>query len=146
VLIGEVNIQTVLDEFVSEQAQLLENDASEQAISHQLAMKLCPHFPDWHVDCEYNRKMEAVKRLIYAVSPNGDACERNVVPDIIIHRRMTAENLLAVEIKKSTNQEHSFKDLAKLTAFRDQLGYQNSLFIRFLTGENSAGIGELDWQ
>ncbi|MCD6437284.1 MAG: hypothetical protein J7L56_03335 [Halomonas sp.] len=145
-LIGDVNIQTLLDEFVDEQAQLLENDASEQAISHQLAMKLCPHFPDWDVDCEYNRKMEVVKKLIYAVSPTGESIERNVVPDIIIHRRMTTENLLAVEIKKSTNQEQSFKDLAKLSAFRGQLGYQNSLFIRFLTGGNNAGVVELDWQ
>ena len=145
-LIGDVNIQTLLDEFVDEQAQLLKNDASEQALSHQLAMKLAPYFPGWHVDCEYNRRMEVVKRLIYAVSPAGEACERNVVPDIIIHRRMTTDNLLAVEIKKSTNQEHSFKDLAKLAAFRDQLGYQNSLFIRVLTGANDAGLVELDWQ
>ena len=145
-LIGDVNIRTLLDEFVEEQAQLLKNDASEQAISHQLAMKLAPHFRDWHVDCEYNRRMEVVKRLIYAVSPTGEARERNVVPDIIIHRRMTTDNLLAVEIKKSTNQEHSFKDLAKLAAFREQLGYQNSLFIRFLTGANEAGLVELDWQ
>lgn len=145
-LIGDVNIQVLLEEFVGEQAQPLKNDASEQAISHQLAMKLAPYFSNWHVDCEHNRKMEVVKRLIYAVSPTGEACERSVVPDIIIHKRMTAENLLAVEIKKSTNQEHSFKDQAKLTAFRDQLGYENSLFIRFLTGANDAGIVELDWQ
>ena len=59
---------------------------------------------------------------------------------------MTNDNLLAVEIKKSTNQEASFKDLAKLTAFRKQLGYQNSLFVRFLTGENDVGFVEIDWQ
>lgn len=145
-LIEEVNIKTLLEEFVDEQSQLLKNDASEQAISHQLAMKLAPHFPSWDVDCEYNRRMEVVKRLIYAVSPTGEACERNVVPDIIIHRRMTSDNLLAVEIKKSTNQEHSFKDKAKLAAFREQLGYQNSLFIRFLTGANDADFIELDLQ
>lgn len=145
-LISNVNIQTLLEEFVDEQAQLLKNDASEQAISHHLAMKFAQYFPSWNVDCEYNRKMEVVKRLIYAVSPTGEACERNVVPDIIIHRRVTTYNLLAVEIKKSTNQENSFKDLAKLVAFRDQLGYQNSLFVRFLTGANDAGIVDLDWQ
>ncbi|WP_062810712.1 hypothetical protein [Alcanivorax sp. NBRC 102028] len=145
-VIGEVNIQTLLEEFVKEQAQLLRNDASEQAISHHLAMKLSLHFPDWDIDCEYNRRMEVVKRLIYAVSPTGEVRERNVVPDIIIHRRMTNDNLLAVEIKKTTNQEHSFKDLAKLAAFREQLGYQNSLFIRFLTGANNVDFVELDWQ
>ena len=53
-LIGDVNIRTLLDEFVEEQAQLLKNDASEQAISHQLAMKLAPHFRDWqsHTDID----------------------------------------------------------------------------------------------
>ena len=145
-VIGEVNIQTLLDEFLTEQAQLLRNDASEQAISHQLAMKLAPNFPNWDIDCEYNRRMDVVKRLIYAVSPTGEVCERNVVPDIIIHRRMTNDNLLAIEIKKSTNQELSFKDLAKLAAFREQLGYQHSLFIRFNTGVSGVGIAELDWQ
>ncbi|WP_416777541.1 hypothetical protein ACNFJN_04930 [Xenorhabdus budapestensis] len=145
-VIGEVNIQHLLDEFVVEQAQLLRNDTSEQAISHQLAMKFAPYFPDWNIDCEYNRNMEVVKRLIYAVSPTEEACERNVVPDIIIHRRMTNDNLLAVEIKKSTNRENSFKDLSKLSAFRDQLGYQNSLFIRFLTGVSDVRIVEIDWQ
>lgn len=144
--IGEVNIKSLIDEFVEEQAQLLRNDSSEQAISHQLAMKFAIHFPGWHVDCEYNRRMEDVKRLIYAISPSGNACERNVVPDMIIHRRMTNENLLAVEIKKSTNQESSFKDLAKLAAFREQLGYQNSLFIRFLTGVYNVGLVEIDLQ
>lgn len=145
-VISGVNIQNLLDEFVDEQAQLLRNDASEQAISHQLAMKFVPYFPDWDIDCEYNRRMEVVKRLIYAVSPTGEVYERNVVPDIIIHRRMTNNNLLAVEIKKTTNKECSFKDLAKLAAFREQLGYQNSLFIRFLVGVNDIGIAELDWQ
>jgi len=38
VLIGEVNIENLLGKFVEEQVQLLRNDASEQAISHQLAM------------------------------------------------------------------------------------------------------------
>ncbi|CAG9296819.1 hypothetical protein [Celerinatantimonas diazotrophica] len=145
-VIGEVNIQTLLDEFVDEQAQLFRNDVSEQAISHLLAMKFASYFPVWDIDCEYSRKMEVVKRLIYAVSPTGEARERNVVPDIIIHRRMTNDNLLAVEIKKSTNQEHSFKDQAKLAAFREQLGYQHSLFIRFLTGVDDVGFVELDWK
>lgn len=145
-LIKGVNMQILLDEFIVEQAQLLKNDASEQAISHQLAMKFASHFPYWHVDCEYNRRMEVVKRLVYAVSPTGDAFERNVVPDIIIHRRMTNDNLLAIEIKKTTNQEHKFKDLAKLSAFRQQLGYQNSLFIRFQTGVNDVRIAECEWQ
>lgn len=144
-IIDGVNIQNLLDEFVIEQNLLLQNDASEQAISHHLAIKFSQSFLSWNTDCEYNRSMDIVKRLIYAVSPTGEACERNVVPDIIIHRRMTNDNLLAVEIKKSTNRDSSFKDLSKLIAFREQLGYQHTLFIRFLTGVSDARIIELDW-
>ncbi|EDP9826214.1 hypothetical protein QE94_004038 [Salmonella enterica subsp. enterica] len=145
-IIDGVNIQQLLNEFVIEQSILLQNDASEQAIAHQLAIKFSQSFPNWNTDCEYNRSIDVVKKLIYAVSPTREASEHNVVPDIIIHRRMTNDNLLAVEIKKSTNRESSFKDLSKLAAFRSQLGYQNSLFVRFLTGVNDPRIIELDWQ
>jgi len=145
-IVNGVNIEQLLNDFLIEQSLLLQNDASEQAIAHQLAIKFSQSFPDWDIDCEYNRNMDVVKRLVYAVSPTGETCERSVVPDIIIHRRMTDDNLLAVEIKKSTNRETSFKDLSKLAAFRSQLGYQNSLFIRFLTGVSNATIVELDWQ
>jgi hypothetical protein len=142
VLVQDIDLEPLLHEFVTEQHQLLANDSSEQAISHQLAIKLAGAFSGWHVDCEYNRDMEKIKRLIYAISPDGSASERNVVPDIIIHRRMTNDNLIAIEVKKSTNQEQSFKDLSKLKAFREQLGYQHTLFVRFLTGSESTGIAE----
>ncbi|WP_311747638.1 hypothetical protein [Proteus vulgaris] len=145
-IINEIDIQQLLNDFVFEQRQLLQNDASEQAIAHQLAIKFSQSFPDWDTDCEYNRSMDVVKSLNYAISPTEECCKHNVVPDIIIHRRMTNDNLLAIEIKKSTNREGNFKDLSKLTAFREQLGYQHSLFIRFITEKNDAGIIELDWQ
>ena len=145
-LVDGIDIEKALNEFVEEQGQILVNDASEQAISHQLAMKLAQLFNGWDVDCEYNRNGEDIKRLIYAISPDGSASERNVVPDIIIHHRMTDNNLLAIEIKKSTNQESNFKDLAKLTAFKEQLGYQNTLFVRFKTGAAVASIQEMQCQ
>ncbi len=145
-LIGEINLQQVLDEFIEEQQELLTNDVSEQAISHQLAMKLAPLFDSWHIDCEYNRNGTDIKKLKYAVAPDGSASERNVTPDVIIHHRNTNENLLAIEIKKSTNQEQSFKDLAKLEAFKKQLGYQFTLFVRFQTGSESVAIQEIQWQ
>ncbi|MFB9887892.1 hypothetical protein [Balneatrix alpica] len=144
-LIQDIDLETLLHEFVTEQHQLLANDSSEQSISHQLARKLAEAFSDYHVDCEYNRDIEKIKRLIYAISPNGSASERNVVPDIIIHRRMTNDNLIAIEVKKSTNQEQSFKDRSKLRAFREQLGYQHTLFVRFLTGSENTGISECEF-
>jgi Holliday junction resolvase len=108
-------------------------------------MKLTGLFSDWTIDCEYNRDGTVVKKLIYAVSPKGMAEERNVVPDIIIHHRQTTDNLLAIEVKKSSNQENSIKDLNKLAAFREQLGYANTLFVRFKTGASAPAITEIEF-
>ncbi|MBA4719463.1 MAG: hypothetical protein HRO68_10365 [Nitrosopumilus sp.] len=55
----------------------------------------------------------------YALSENGDIEGRNVAPDIIVHRRKTNDNLLAIEVKKVSNRENRFKDEAKPKAFRD---------------------------
>jgi hypothetical protein len=60
--IGNVDLNRALEEFLKEQADLLKNDASEQAISHQLAMKLTGLFSGWTIDCEYNRDGTVVKK------------------------------------------------------------------------------------
>jgi len=99
----DFDINKLIDEFVFEEKELLEVDASEQAISSRLASKFELLSTDWNVDCEYNRSIYSVKTLKYALSKNGDVEERNVVPDIIIHKRKTILNLLAVEIKKVSN-------------------------------------------
>ena len=72
---------------------LLMNNLEELTISHKLAEYLQQEFPDWHVDVEYNRNKEQLKRLE----------EELFRPDIIVHIRNTNNNLLAVEIKKSNN-------------------------------------------
>ncbi len=80
--------------------------------------------------------MFAVKTLKYALCESGNIEERNVIPDVIVHKRKTNRNLLAVEVKKIDNRENRFKDEAKLKAFREQLGYRYTLFIDFETGDN----------
>ena len=142
--IKELTEETI-QEFLQRESLLLKNDAGEQALSHRLAVVLEPKFKEWNIDCEYNRDVEAVKRLRYALSPNGNIEDRDVIPDIIIHRRKTSDNLLVIEIKKSTNRESDDKDIAKLRAFREQLGYQNGLFVRFLTGASEVGIQTKNW-
>ncbi len=137
-LIKELNIDInkLLNEFVIEERELLEVDASEPAISNRLGRKFELFSQGWNVDCEYNRDQGAIKTLKYALSENGDIEERNVMPDVIIHRRNTNDNLLAIEVKKVSNRENRFKDEAKLKAFREQLGYKYTLFIDLETGKN----------
>ncbi len=138
-------VEEVVASFLAVEAELLINNASEQAMTHRLAVLLENEFPEWNVDCEYNRDQEAVKRLKYAISSEYSVDEKDVVPDIIVHKRMTDNNLLVIEVKKSTNTEPDEKDLSKLRAFREQLGYQNAVFIRFMAGTDTPCIQDIQW-
>jgi hypothetical protein len=76
--------------------------------------------------CEYNRNHDDPKRLKLrpeAVRTN-DTQAQTVFPDIIVHKRHTDENLLVIEVKKSTNNQRDDYDLRKLRAFQQQLRYK----------------------
>jgi len=105
-------------------------DVHERTISHKLAEYLQMQFPDWNVDCEYNRDKHEAKKLIDIHSD----CNRekdNVYPDIIIHQRNVLNNLLVIEIK--SNEKESICDVKKLQRFTiDQnFNYSFGLFIQF---------------
>ncbi|PWH12852.1 MAG: hypothetical protein DDG59_15285 [Anaerolineae bacterium] len=113
--------------------QLLEADVNERTITHKLAEYFQDEFPEWHVDCEYNRRGDQVKRLRlgdWRTRPD-DMEAKTVFPDIIVHRRGTDYNLVVIEVKKSSGGEET-KDLEKLQAFIEDPAYryQFGLFLR----------------
>lgn len=138
-------VGSAISALLREDGGLLRNNVGEQAITHRLAVHLSLALPDWHVDCEYNRDMETVKRLKFALSDDGDVSERAVVPDIIVHHRETTDNLLVIEVKKSTNPEPDEVDLQKLKAFREQLGYEHAVFFRFAAGDQDPRVVMEKW-
>ncbi len=109
--------------------QLLENNANERSITHKLAEYLQREFPDWHVDCEYNRRGYDNKKLLTAFKSDDDQPDdieaKTVFPDIIVHRRNTCQNLLVLEIKK-VNGKTNTRDCEKLKGFTDS--NQQSLY------------------
>ena len=118
-----------IDILFKNDAFLLENNANERSVSHKLAEYLQMQFPDWNVDCEYNRSEDMIKKL-----KGIDECRGNesdiVYPDIIIHKRNTHENLLIVEIK--TGSKNHECDIAKLKLFTgSEYQYDFGLFIKF---------------
>jgi len=119
--------------------QLLAINASEQAIAARLAQYLQPHFPDHHVDVEYNRMGEAPKKVAWSGRPD------EVYPDIIVHLRMTNTNVLAIELKKDSNPEKKEKDILKLGAYRRELGYSHALFIRLGVGAGAGTVSDCEW-
>ncbi|MGA2162566.1 MAG: hypothetical protein ABSG28_10305 [Methanoregula sp.] len=84
-------ITSALYEFKEKDIILLDLTADERAATHRIAIYLEKQFPDWDVDCEYNRKGRIRKGL-----PDIGS----VRPDIVIHHRDTDENLLVFEVKK----------------------------------------------
>jgi len=142
-------IQTKIDEAINKLLTkdkiLLQNDSSERAITHKLACYLEEHFPEWDIDCEYNRNMLNVKMLKDTCRSSDNNNGSPVLPDIIIHKRMTNENYIVIEVKKTTNPETDDCDKQKLLAFRNELGYTHGLFIRFKTGCEDIKVEYKKW-
>ena len=103
----EAKVIEALDKLLELDHYLLNNNVNERSISHRLACHLGPLFSQWDVDCEYNRNHDDPKRLeIQRRDVRSDDLKATTVyPDIIVHQRNTDENLLVVEMKKTTSQE-----------------------------------------
>lgn len=133
---------------------LLDHDINEPAISHRLAVYLEPRFHNFNVDCEYNGNVDAdsgrkyinlLRETAYRLgladenANNPEIFNQKVVPDIIVHKRGlngSENNLLIVEVKKSTNQDPGAWDAEKLSRFtssdhENNFNYQYGAFVRF---------------
>lgn len=144
---------------------LLKYDVSERAIAHKLALYLTPLFSNYDVDCEYNSNVEADSGKKYIVILKGIA-ERdgllhkdeedeeliyhNVYPDIIIHKRgHNKNNLLIIEIKKSSSKISCDYDLEKLKRYTSPddeniLNYSFGAFV-YIGVKNKMGKDRIVW-
>lgn len=86
-------------------------------LGHYLANILEQCFPQYNLDCEYNRNGENIKTL----------CSRgNVVPDIIFHKWLDTSkenNILIIEVKGHWgNENEKADDIARIKEFCDPCG------------------------
>lgn len=127
---------------------LLRNTANERTITHRLAMHLDPLFPSWAVDVEYNREGAEgeTKRIrdweqfdLQKIAGDADREElvrdmeaRTVYPDIIVHQRGLPENLLVMEVKKSSSTRPPDVDRGKLRVMVHEAGldYSHAVFLQ----------------
>ena len=151
-------LYTALNQLSKNDLWLLRKNLNERTIAHKLAEYLQQIFPDYHVDCEYNRDVEQssglkkitiLKERYEAIKDkvvDGLSIDVSVFPDIIIHRRGTNKfNLLVVELKKSKNTDSVARafDIEKLHSFTDQsetntLKYEFGVFLILETREDQA--------
>ncbi len=123
---------------------LLEHAVHERSITHKLAEYLQQEFPDYNVDCEYNKHGLAVKRLPRQCQDSLKEKEY-VYPDIVVHWRGSDDsNLLVIEAKPKIHSLVSGCDAAKLIEFTKPDGeyrYHLGLFMCF----NGLGEPKLVW-
>jgi hypothetical protein len=130
-------IETALQLLYRNDHFLITNSTNERSITHKLAEYIQQLFPEWHVDCEYNRLGRERPKAI----PSQDTS----YPDIIIHFRNTQDNLLIIEAKSIHSQDHSdISDKDKIKAYIENLnsGYQFGLWICF---HDDLAKNKLDW-
>lgn len=117
---------------------LLVVNSSERSIAHRLACYLENEFKGYNVDCEYNRNEQKPKMLMRTWGKNKKfRIKKDVYPDIIVHKRgNNKNNLLVIEIKKTSNKSQKERDLdlLKLKAYMhkgDDYQYKYGMFIDF---------------
>ena len=96
-------------------------DLAERAIVARIRHLLHGQYEDWSIDLEWNRREDVIKRLQYGLSDDELIGKDAIVPDLIIHRVGKRENLLVVEVKKSTNKDFD-GDIWKLKGLTEQGG------------------------
>jgi len=141
----EAKIKTSLISLLEYDFKLLNIDAHEHSISHKLAVYLQDEFQEYDVDCEYNRLKEETKKIdtekqlkeffeeIRKINP-VDINPTFVYPDIIVHKRCKENNILVIEIKKTTsNYNKDNDDFLKLKKYEDQLNYKHAVFLKLKT-------------
>lgn len=145
----EALVKKAIDRLLADDGDLLQNDVNERSITHRFACYLQELFPEWNVDCEYNRNHDEIKKLVTYQGKTVKANDTDgvsVFPDIIVHKRISKKNLLVIEVKKTTNSEPDKFDLDKLEAFKKDLYYEHALFIRLKAGVKENGAKTFEWK
>lgn len=118
---GELNkVVAALRGFYADEAFLFAKDVGERTLTHRLAVHLEKQFPGWNVDCDYNRLGERRLRMPHGtIVSTDDEFGKSVYPDIVVHQREIPSNLLAIEVRKTSNHQPPDHDRHKLRALTD---------------------------
>lgn len=148
-------VKYAINQLISNDSYLLENDANEVTLSSTLFCYLKNQFNGYDVDCEYNRRQNGDPKKL---NVSRESCIQNtfVKPDIIVHQRdSTDHNYLVIEVKKtkSSKKEINFDDkkLRKFTIDSNNeylphnYGYSYGLGLIFKSGKNCLDDPILKW-
>jgi len=126
-----ISIKNSLSEIFKNDRILIDNDANERTISSSLICYLKERIKDYDIDSEYNRHGSELKTI------ESNTGQKIIIPDIVIHKRNNdRNNLVAIEIKKSTNPKRK-NDEKKLEALTKKDSYSYKFGILIILDMNS---------
>lgn len=127
-------ISQALGRLYTENLDILQLDVAERTVCARLAAILQPYFRNHAVHAEYNRHGIEPKE-IELPDGEGTLTRYRVNPDIVVHQPgHDRENVLVIEVKKSTNAISDHADLRKLGQIKAQIAYRYALFLRLTAG------------
>jgi hypothetical protein len=144
--VANITIEKMLNILYEKDKFLLsrKNDLTERSITHRMGMYLQELFPELHVDCEYNRMGKLAGDEVYytqgdyfvktvclseGLMSDEDDNGSRVFPDIIVHKRGTATNLIIIEVKVQWKNSKAGHDMKKLNAYKNDLKYEHAFYI-----------------
>jgi hypothetical protein len=131
-------VDSAINALYAEEGDIIASDIGERTLSSCLAWLLKPHFSAHRVHVEFNRGGYEPKD-IELPDAEGEPTTRRVFPDIIVHHPGNDENnLLVIEMKKSTNPMSDNDDIFKLDRLKEKYHYAHALFLRLPAGKDVA--------
>jgi hypothetical protein len=127
-------LNTALDTLYAGDHAVTRIDIAERTLCARLAAILQGSFKGHAVHAEYNRHGLHPKEFDLP-SADGVLTGTRVFPDIIVHQPgHDEENLLVIEVTKSTNVVSDEADLRKLEKIKEQIAYRFAVFLRLADG------------
>ena len=130
-------LNAALDTLYEQERDAIRFDVAERTICARLAAILQASFGDHAVHAEYNRHGVRPKEISL---PNADGVltDTLVSPDIVVHQPgHDRQNILVVEVKKTTNNLPDDGDVWKVGQIKEQIGYHFAVFLRLPAGRNA---------
>jgi hypothetical protein len=134
-------LNAALDTLYAGDHAIIAVDIAERTLCARLVAILQEYFKDHAVHAEYNRHGVHPKEIDLP-DADGVLTSARVNPDIIVHQPgHDDDNILVIEVKKTTNILPDGPDLRKLALIKDQIAYRFAVFLRLPAGE---GAGRAD--
>ena len=114
-------VVAALKVFYAREMFLFEHDLGERALTHRFAVQLERQFPEYQVDCDFDRLGQRTLKLPHgSIVSTDDHLGKSIYPDIVVHQRSVPKNHIAIEIRKASNHQPIEHDRHKLRALTDQ--------------------------